>query len=394
MKKIFAMIAIAFLFFPMLSAHASLTWQPGSGCVGYWNFDESSGTVAHDSSGNGNYGTLQNTPIWVDGRYGEALSFDGSSTYVQIPDSSSLDVTANVTVEAWVYPRAYVDSAGHNSAIVSRTDTMGGHIYVLSIYPNNHKVSYSVNPSPDEAASTANLTLNAWTFLAMTYNSSYVSLYINGTFDSGYAQSGAIETTTNWLAIGCAPTGPYGGAGTYAYFNGTIDDVILYNKALTQKEIANDMNHGLQSILLAPSTGFASTTVVGSGFSSNSTVTITWDGETIPSIPSTVIADATGNLTAMISVPTQTTPGIHTVSATDENGDSATATFTVVNMTGPQGPAGLQGQQGTKGDTGDTGPQGPASSLGDTQLVLTAFPTAASILALCIAVVALLRKKS
>jgi len=155
-------------------------------------------------------------------------------------------------------------------------------------------------------------------------------------------------------------------------------------------------------VALMPSTGFASTTVSGSGFSGNSSVTITWDGITIPSIPNPTTTDATGSFVAMISIPTQTAPGTHTVNATDESGNWATATFTVVDMTGPQGSTGLQGQQGPKGDTGlqgstgpqgpkgDTGPQGPT---GENQLVLIAFPTAASIVALCIAVVALLRRK-
>lgn len=170
-----------------------------------------------------------------------------------------------------------------------------------------------------------------------------------------------------------------------------------------------------RAVNVIPDSGFASTTVVGSGFSNNSKVTITWDGTTIPSIPSPVTTDATGNFTALISVPTQTAPGVHTVNATDESGDWTTATFTVVDMTGPQGPVGLQGQQGPKGekgdkgdtglqgstgpqglkgDKGDTGLQGPAATLGDTQLVLIAFPTATSIVALCIAVVALLRRKT
>lgn len=162
-------------------------------------------------------------------------------------------------------------------------------------------------------------------------------------------------------------------------------------------------------LTLTPQTGFASTTVVGSGFTNNLTIIITWDGTTIATIPNTVTTDATGSFTALISVPTQTTPGLHPVNATDESGIWATAIFTVVDMTGPQGSAGLQGQQGSKGekgdkgdaglqglkgDTGEIGPQGPAGMLGETQLVLIAFPTAASIFALCIAVVALLRKRS
>jgi rhamnogalacturonyl hydrolase YesR len=169
------------------------------------------------------------------------------------------------------------------------------------------------------------------------------------------------------------------------------------------------------SLILTPNTGFAATTVVGSGFSNDSEVTIAWDGSVIPTVPIHVMTDATGDFAAIISVPTQTAPGVHTVNATDDSGNWTTATFIVVDMKGPQGPqgdtgaqglkgdngtkgdTGLQGptgQQGPKGDKGDTGPQGPAGSPAENQLVLIAFPTAASIIALCIAVVALLRKKT
>jgi hypothetical protein len=160
---------------------------------------------------------------------------------------------------------------------------------------------------------------------------------------------------------------------------------------------------GSESLTLTPSAGFSCTTIVASGFSNNSLVTITWDGTTIPSVPSSVITDTTGGFAALISVPTQTTPGAHTVNATDEAGNWATATYTVVDITGPQGPAGVQGPQGLKGDKGDTGlqgptgpqgPQGPAGSSGETQLVLIAFSAGASILAICLASIALFRKRA
>jgi len=214
---------------------------PQNGLVGYWNFDEGSGNAAADSSGNGNTGTLINSPVWTDAKNGKALSFDGTTNYVQISDSSSLDMTAQLTLETWIYPRAYVDSTGMVSHIISRCDYSGGHIYVLSMYPNSHKISYSVNPYSGEKSSIADLPLNVWTHLAMTYDGSHICLYVNGELDSSYAQTGPIYTTSNWLAIGCKPTGPWGGVGTYAYFNGMIDEVRIYNRALTQQEIQTDM---------------------------------------------------------------------------------------------------------------------------------------------------------
>jgi hypothetical protein len=214
---------------------------PEGGLVGYWSFDEGSGSIVHDSSGNGNQGVLNNGPVWVDGRFGKALSFDGVDDYVRIKPSLSLDVTSQITVEAWVYPRAYVDNTGHVSHIISRCDDSGGHIYVLSTYPDSYKISYSVNPDSGQKSSIADLPLNVWTHLAMTYDGSYIRLYINGELDSSYAQTGSISTTSNWLAIGCKPTGREGGSGSYAYFNGIIDEVRIYNRALSQQEIQTDM---------------------------------------------------------------------------------------------------------------------------------------------------------
>ncbi len=369
----------------------------------YWNFDEGSGTIAHDSSGNGNNGNLTNGPIWIDGKYGKALSFDGVNDYVRVEASTSLDVTFQVTVETWVYPRAYVDNLGTDANIINRCDIMGGAIYVLGTFSNG-KVGYAVNPSPPAHASVATLPLNAWTHLAITYDGVYVRLYINGTLDSSYAQSGSISTTTNWLAIGCKPTAPLGGPGTYAYFNGTIDDVRIYNRALSPPFPS-------PIITLMPSTGFSSTTIAGLGFANNSRVTITWDDRVIPTVPSPIIADATGDFTTIISVPTQTAPGVHTINATDESGNWATATFTVIDMIGPQGPKGDKGDTGDQGPTGPQGPQGPEGENG-TQgpagpqgiqgppgeiqqlLIIITLPTVASIAAICVAIIALLKKRT
>lgn len=157
------------------------------------------------------------------------------------------------------------------------------------------------------------------------------------------------------------------------------------------------------NIVLMPFTGFSSTTIVGSGFSNNSRVTITWDGTSIPTVPSPLFTDATGNFAAIISVPTQNTPGTHTVNTTDASGNWATATFTVVNMTGPQGPKGDKGDKGDTGAQGPTGSQGPQGEQGpqgspgvtseELQLLVNGLTIATSGIAMCLATIALFRKK-
>jgi hypothetical protein len=355
--------------------------------VGYWKFDEGSGTTISDSSGNGNTGTIHGAPQWVDGVVGKALKFYGVDDYVLVPHSSSLDIAGNqMTVEYWM--RLSIDwhtGMNTNMAIYTKGDAWVGSM-TGSTGAHRFNLAY-ITPYPE---TNKNIwTANVWYHIADVYDGTYIRMYVNGVLDKAEQVTGSIPHSTLPLDIGSQ-----GYFGWPWVFNGTLDELAIYNYARTAEEILADYNLYGPVISLAPSAGFASTTVVGSRFSNNSRITITWDGTTTPSIPNLVTTDAAGSFTALISVPTQTTPGTHTVNATDGSGNWATAMFTVVNMTGPQGPAGLQGQQGPKGDTGDTGPPGPAGLSRDTQLALIAFPTAASIVALCIAVVALLRRKT
>jgi len=153
-------------------------------------------------------------------------------------------------------------------------------------------------------------------------------------------------------------------------------------------------------LTLTPTSGFATVIVAGSGFSPNSKVSITWGNVKIPTVPSLLFTDTNGNFTALISVPTQNAPGVHTVRATDESEIGASATFTVVDMTGPQGPQGPQGLKGDKGDKGDTGAQGPMGPQGppgvtsaELQFLVNGLTTAVSFIAICLAAIALFRKK-
>jgi hypothetical protein len=144
---------------------------------------------------------------------------------------------------------------------------------------------------------------------------------------------------------------------------------------------------GFPAITLVPNTGFASTTVNGSGFAPNSEINITWDGTVIPTVPSPLTTDSYGNFTAIISVLAPNDPGDHIVKVTDESGNSEEATFTVIDMTGPEGEIGPQGETGPQGPEGATGPAGEVS------IVYIAVPTALSIVAIVLAALAVARKK-
>ena len=123
------------------------------------------------------------------------------------------------------------------------------------------------------------------------------------------------------------------------------------------------------TLTLSPESGFSSITIYGTGF--YGTVTVKWDGEEIPTVPAVIYASQ-APFTAIISVPTQTEPGIHVISVTGSSVAgaagtvSASARFEVINMTGPQGTPGIQGPVGPAGSSaqGLTGPQGPAGPPG------------------------------
>jgi hypothetical protein len=131
------------------------------------------------------------------------------------------------------------------------------------------------------------------------------------------------------------------------------------------------------AITLSPTSGIAAMTVSGTGFAFGSTITVWWDGSQVPTVPASIIVSGGdtytgGTFTAIITVPTQTTPGTHTVSARGSSPQTGAAvivnaTFTVVDMKGQPGPTGSPGPAGTKGDTGatgSTGATGPAGSTG------------------------------
>ncbi|MDH7564379.1 MAG: hypothetical protein QHH24_05835 [Candidatus Bathyarchaeota archaeon] len=160
------------------------------------------------------------------------------------------------------------------------------------------------------------------------------------------------------------------------------------------------------ALVLVPDTGFASTTIMGSGgFAGNSRITVTWDGTPIPTVPNTLTSDLYGNFTAIISVLTPNEPGPHIVNATDEYGRSAWAVFTVVDMTGPQGPQGPQGATGPQGSQGPQGPQGPEGATGpqglqgetgpagEVSLVYIVAPIGLSVVAIILAAYAVAKKK-
>ncbi len=194
-----------------------------------YGFDEGSGTTVTDESGNGHNGTVANTTWAATGKYGKALSFNGTSALVTIPDAASLHLTTGMTLEAWVNPSTV--NANWRDVIYKGNDNY----YLEGTSSNASKPDAGLiaGGSYGDAFGTAALSANTWSYLAETYDGTTVRLYVNGTQVASTAHTGAITTSTNPLQIG--------GDSIYGqYFAGMIDEVRVYNVALTATQIQTD----------------------------------------------------------------------------------------------------------------------------------------------------------
>jgi PKD repeat protein len=211
------------------------------GLIASYSFNEAAGTTLVDQTGLGHTGTVSGATWTTQGRFGSALSFDGVNDWVTIADKNDLDFTTAMTAEAWVYPTANGGGSWRNVLIKERS---GGEVY--NVYANadtNAPTAYvvrSANPSMAlDARGTSQLPLNTWTHVAMTFDNATLRLYVNGVQVGTRAVAGPLLTSTGVLRLG--GNGPWG-----EYFAGRLDEIRLYNRALSAVEIQADMNAPIQ----------------------------------------------------------------------------------------------------------------------------------------------------
>jgi glucose/arabinose dehydrogenase len=204
--------------------------RAAGGLVAAYGFDEGTGTAVADASGTGNSGTVSGT-TWAAGKSGGALSFNGSSSSVTVPDSPSLDLTTGMTLEAWVNPTA---TTGSWRTVLFKQST-NGMVYALYANDGNGRPAGQVNIGGERnAVGLTTLPLNTWSHLAVTYDAANLRLFVNGTQVAAVPQTGAIPASTGALRLG-------GNSIWGEWFRGLIDDARVYNRALGAAEIQADM---------------------------------------------------------------------------------------------------------------------------------------------------------
>ncbi|RLG81397.1 MAG: hypothetical protein DRO40_09710, partial [Thermoprotei archaeon] len=226
------------------------------GLVGYWSFDEGTGTTAYDSSDEGNDGSLgggtaSKMPKWTAGHSvsgghrvsggAGALQFDGENDYVDCGSDESLNITDAITIEAWVYTRGHSAYMG----ILNKWDwTGGGHrSYGLIITSANvFRMSLSSDGTDDTRviceSSAISATTDQWYHVVGSYGGTDIVLYVNAILVDSDQFTGPIHSSPNSALIGAYDLG------NTAYFDGIISEVRIYNRALSAEEIRYHYNRG------------------------------------------------------------------------------------------------------------------------------------------------------
>jgi len=207
-----------------------------SGPVLAFNFEEGSGSTVLDRSGNGNNGTISGASRTSSGRYGSAVSFTSNGQMISVLDSASLDLTTGMTLEAWVYSTV---ANGVRDVIIK--EAAGADVY--NLYWRNWRGRPEGNVlvgGVNQTAEGTSLPRNTWQHLATTYDGAVLRLYVNGSQVSSLATGGPITTSDGALRIG-------GNTIWGEWFRGRIDEVRIYNRALTAAEIQADMNTPIAS---------------------------------------------------------------------------------------------------------------------------------------------------
>jgi parallel beta-helix repeat protein len=216
-----------------------------SNLIGWWRFDEGSGNIAYDSSGHDNDGTFKGNPQWVSGHSGYALEFDGSGDWLDCGQDPSLRITEAVTFAAWIKVRA--QSIDHK--IGGNQDGVHGG-YKMTVYSNN-KVEFEIRTSDNHAILNRNVTggtvlqRNVWYHVTGVYSleNGYIRTYVNGYPDREMSTTNVLGASLGPFRIGCEP---FRTGFRHHHFNGVMDDLRIYNRALTEGEVLVVMEGGGQ----------------------------------------------------------------------------------------------------------------------------------------------------
>jgi hypothetical protein len=299
---------------------ASASASADSSVVGLWHLDEGSGDFTADSSGLGNNGTLIGGVNWTSGVSGSALIFDGTTGEVDVPDSPSLE-PAQVTVQAWVKRPGspgsfkYIVDKGYSGCIAGSYGLYSGATGGLFFYTSTPGApDYALSPDAGSSVWDGN-----WHLVTGTYDGSSLHLYVDGQqVGSGtpFSSPIAYSLQNNDLFFGS-----YLGCQGLDY-PGVIDEIAIWNRALTPAEIAAEPLH--ETLTLSPS----SSTITYGASQTYSATAFGVSGNNLGNATSATMFSISPDGSCTGPTCTPAGAGSHTVTGND-NGATGTATLSV-----------------------------------------------------------------
>ncbi|MBI4010442.1 MAG: LamG domain-containing protein [Candidatus Aenigmarchaeota archaeon] len=199
------------------------------GLVGYWSFNEGSGTITNDNSGNKNIGTLRpscpNCPAWVKDIFNNALDFDGVDDDVAITQSSSINLPDSAfSIAVWIKPDAVT-----TQTIIQKGTTDANEEFILAII-NPGALYFDWGNNPYRQSSNNVVTANEWQFLVGVYDGGNTGRIFRNAVQLTPAAQGNAAHNTGTFDLQIA-------TGRVTRFSGIIDEIGIYNRALSDSEI-------------------------------------------------------------------------------------------------------------------------------------------------------------
>jgi hypothetical protein len=198
------------------------------GLVGYWTFDEGSGEVAHDKSGNSNDGKIYGAQFVKTGE-GYALEFDGKDDFVDCGSGASLNITDEITIEAWIKLKGFekfatIANKSHQGLMVSESCFFLG--FTKKPRPRAGGIGFDLTAGEE-------IDTGTWYHIAWVRGEQHV-LYVNGKKAATRARGGNLKTSAEHLTFGLRR---YDVDSSNYPFHGLIDEIAIYNRALTEDTI-------------------------------------------------------------------------------------------------------------------------------------------------------------
>ena len=248
MKKFYFALVLTLFVLPFFAQNIP-SYVPKDGLVGYWPFNGN----ANDESGNGNNGTVNGATLSADrnGKANSAYSFDGQKDFIEVPDTDNLDLISDYSISVWTKIFDYTTSSDNMSVILGkpRDNSWADGYCIFAV--DGHK-NYGGSFIGGNVVYRDSLPLNTWNNITFIYDGNFSKLYLNGALVDSSQSGSSISNSPASLFFG-KNFGSYAGT-LQRWFKGYIDDIAIYNRALSQQEI-KALYSG------TPTTGLASTKV-------------------------------------------------------------------------------------------------------------------------------------